>query len=110
MEFLFVLLALVVAFLLGGAYGWSLRERHAARVLSRLVQEVEEVEEKAKSDMIPISIEKHNNTFYVYNKKTNQFMGQGSSREELEELLHKSFPGKRFGASEENLAEVGFLS
>ena len=107
MDFLIILLAVVVAFVLGGVYGWNLRERFAARVLERLVTKVEE---ESKPDYIKVVIEKHNDVFYVYNKETNQFMGQGSSKEELEDLLHKNFPGKRFGASEENLAEVGFLS
>ena len=107
MDFLIILLAVVVSFVLGGAYGWNLRERFAARVLERLVTKVEE---ESKPDYIKVVIEKHNDVFYVYNKETNQFMGQGSSKEELEDLLHKNFPGKRFGASEENLAEVGFLS
>jgi hypothetical protein len=99
--------AFCVVFLMGGVYGWNLRERFAARVLERLVTKVEE---ESKPDYIKVVIEKHNDVFYVYNKETNQFMGQGSSKEELEDLLHKNFPGKRFGASEENLAEVGFLS
>jgi hypothetical protein len=37
-------------------------------------------------------------------------MGQGSSKEQLEDVLAKRFPGKRFACNEKVLKEVGFIS
>lgn len=109
--FLLNLVFIAIIFMFGAIHGWKARERHAERVMNGLMEKfVEETEKEEHENFIRVIIEKHNDMFYVYNKDTNQFMGQGKSKKELEELLHKQFPGKRFGASEENLNEVGFLS
>ena len=102
------LLLLVCVFIMGAVHGWKARERHAERIMNGLLDQFADEVEKEKENMVRIVIEKHNDMFYVYNKETNQFMGQGKSKKELEELLHKNFPGKRFGATEENLVEMGF--
>ena len=52
----------------------------------------------------------HNNMFYVYDKETNEFMAQGSSKEEVENNLQKRYPGKRFGCAESNLSQTGFYT
>lgn len=108
MDLLLTLVACLAFFIIGVLNGWKARERHAERVLSHLLEET--VTEKEQDDYIRILIEKHNDTFYVYDEKTNKFLAQGSSKKELEDTLHSMFPGKRFGAKEQNLIEVGFLS
>lgn len=103
MEFITLALGLFV----GIIYGWNLRERHAERVLNKFLEE--STTKVAKDNYIPITIEKHNETFYVYNKETNTFMAQGSTRDELENILHDKFPGKKFACDEKTLTELGFL-
>jgi hypothetical protein len=107
------ILILFAAMFVGVLFGWDLRERYASHQIKRFLKEVEEakVEENDSDEpKIPITIEKHNNHFYVYNKENNQFMGQAGSREELEAVLMERFPGKRFACSEETLKEIGFMS
>lgn len=110
MEFLI----LIVAMFIGALLGWDLRERFATHQIKRFLKEVEEMKAPEEDDSdepkIPITIEKHNNHFYVYNKENNQFMGQAGTREELEEVLMERFPGKKFACSEQTLKEIGFLS
>jgi hypothetical protein len=101
----------VLSLLAGIVYGWRLREIHAKVVTKRIMQELSEELEEAESDeLIQINIEQHSGVFYVYNKQTDEFMGQGSSKEQLEDVLAKRFPGKRFACNEKVLKEVGFIS
>jgi len=60
-----------------------------------------------EQEPIQITIEKHGDMIYVYNKETKQFMAQGKTQGELEKILLEKFPGKRFAASESDL-EAGF--
>lgn len=97
-------LALIVVWILGAIYGWFARERHAIRTLDRLLTEVEEsISEEVNDSIIPIIIEKHNNILFVYNKDTNEFMGQGETRLDLEKTLNQRYPDKKFSADKENL-------
>jgi len=103
MDFITYLTYIVVWFL-GAVYGWYARERHAKRTVDRLFSHVEQVVEKEVDDsIIHISIEKHNGMFFVYKKDTNEFMGQGNTKRELEQNLAKRFPEKKFAADKENL-------
>ena len=64
--------------------------------------------ETLRKNTIPIKIEIHKDVYYVFNKESDEFMGQGATRKELEDELAKRHPDKRFIATPENLKEVGF--
>lgn len=88
--------------------GWFAREVyavHQAKMFFREMQEQNESEEEFE----PIVIDKHNDIFFVYSRVDNTFMAQGKSIKELENNLASRYPGKRFGATNDNLKEVGFL-
>jgi predicted DNA-binding protein YlxM (UPF0122 family) len=94
----------LVFWIMGAVYGWYARERHAKRSIDRFFSHVEEaIEETVDNSVIHIDIEKHNETLFVYNKNTKEFMGQGKSRKDLENNLAKRFPDKRFAADNESL-------
>ena len=94
----------VVVWFMGAVYGWYARERQAKRTIDRFFSEVEEtVGEQVNDSVIPIKIERHSGVLYVYNKDTEEFMGQGNTRKELEDVLAKRFPDKKFAADKENL-------
>lgn len=89
-------------------FGWFAREVyavHQAKMFFRELQEDSESEEQLE----PILIDKHNDTFFVYSRVDNTFMAQGKSVKELETNLANRYPGKKFGATNDNLKEVGFL-
>ena len=97
-------LAYIFVWILGAVYGWFARERYAIRKLDRLLTEVEEtISEEMNDYVIPIIVEKHNNMLFVYNKDTNEFMGQGETRWDLEQNLSKRYPDKKFAAAKEHL-------
>jgi hypothetical protein len=102
MDFFTLIIYGILCFVLG----WRMREAYAKQVLKNFLTDVEN--ESPPDDMIPIVIERHNNTFFVYDDTDNSFMAQGNTRKELEENLSKRFPEKKFMASPANLKEVGF--
>ena len=102
MELGLVLLFAIVIFILGGVYGWGLRERYANHLLQKLAKHIVE-EQVSTEDLIQIIVEKHNNTLFIYKKEDGQFMVQGTSFKELNDALEHRFPGKRFACSEEHL-------
>lgn len=107
MEFIIITLICFIVFSFGVNVGWHLRERAAKRVVDKFMEEFQNIQPD-EEEFINISIEKHNNTYYVYNKDDNSFMGQAVDRIELEKVLAERFPGKRFMADGSNLKEVGF--
>ncbi len=108
MDILILVVSGVLVWLHGIGLGWKMRERHATKQIDSFMKQVDEqVEEKISNSMIRINIEKHNDTFYVYNKDNNDFMGQGTSKQELEKILSERFPNKKFMADSDNLKEMG---
>ena len=94
----------VVVWIMGAVYGWYARERQARRTIDRFFSNLEEdIDEKVNDTIIPIKIDRHSGVFYVYNKETEEFLGQGNSRKELEINLAKRFPDKKFAADKESL-------
>ena len=108
MDILIGLGMFVVAFLFGVAYGWTLRERVAQRILEKAIKHVEQ--ELPKKNMIPIIVEKHEDRLFVYSKDKHEFMAQGSTMEELNKALEDRYPGKKFSCSEEHLAVIKELA
>jgi L-lysine 2,3-aminomutase len=93
---------------MGAVSGWKAREEHARQVTEKFIDRMQQSEED--DDTIQITIEKHNDVFYVYDRHTNEFMAQGSSKYEVETNLKKRYPGKTFGCAESNLSQTGFYS
>jgi hypothetical protein len=92
---------------IGFHLGWNARERHAKEVLKSLVQEIEQDTENDDTE-IKITIDKHNDCYFVYRMEDQTFMAQGKTRNELEHNLMQLFPGKKFACARDNLVEVGF--
>jgi len=102
MEF-FDYVTYVVVWILGAVYGWYARERQARRTIDRFFSEVTEAVDEVNPSVIPIKIDRHNGVFYVHNKETEEFLGQGDTRKELELNLAKRFPDQKFAADKESL-------
>lgn len=59
--------------------------------------------EKLKEKIIPSRIEEENGMLYLYNKDTNEFLGQGKTFVELEKNVREKFPNKLFNVPQEEL-------
>lgn len=109
MDFVLIILGAIFFWVYGAYSGWKAREEYAKKITSKLMSKIKEQTEEAEA-LIQIRIEKHSGMLYVYDKKDNSFMAQGSTRQELEDALSYRYPGKRFAAAEEELEEAGLLS
>ena len=99
----------VVIWVMGAVYGWYARERHSKRIVDNFMEQIDSaVTEKYSENTIRIFIEKVKGVYYIYNKENSDFMGQGSTREEVEKVLAERFPNKKFMADTSNLKEMGF--
>ena len=103
MEVAIYIALIVFAWVVGVRNGWKAREVVAEKRLKQLEAE------KAKETLVHITIEKHDEQFYVFQKDTNKFLTQADTKEALEKNLLELFPGKRFVMSEENMKEIGFI-
>jgi hypothetical protein len=111
MELILLVLYTFIVWIGGAVSGWKAREEHARQITEKFIDHIHNsVQQEVEESVIQISIEKHNNVFYVYDKETNEFMAQGSSKDEVETNLKKRYPGKSFGCAESNLSQTGFYS
>jgi CRISPR/Cas system-associated protein Cas5 (RAMP superfamily) len=111
MEFILLVVYTFIVWIGGAVAGWRAREEHAKKVTEKFIEYLQDSgHEVANDDTIQITIEKHNDVFYVYDRDTNEFMAQGSSKDEVETNLKKRYPGKSFGCSESILSQTGFYS
>jgi hypothetical protein len=111
MELILLVVYTFIVWIGGAVSGWKAREEHARQITEKFIDHIHNsVQQEVEESVIQISIEKHNNVFYVYDKETNEFMAQGSSKDEVETNLKKRYPGKSFGCAESNLSQTGFYS
>jgi L-lysine 2,3-aminomutase len=108
MELILLVVYTFIVWIGGAVSGWKAREEHARQVTEKFIDQMQQSDED--DDTIQITIEKHNDVFYVYDRHTNEFMAQGSSKQEVETNLKKRYPGKTFGCAESNLSQTGFYS
>ena len=72
-----------------------------------LGQDTSIFDEVAGKDTISIRIEKHNNTLYAYRKDTEEFLGQGTDKDELLDRLNTKFAnGAHLIVTEEDGAKL----
>ena len=110
MEFLVFAIITFVFFIYGFSVGWKARERHALRLTQQMLEGLEDKVEEEQKNKVYVTIEKHGDVIYVYDKSNSQFMAQGTNRKELEDVLSQRFPGKKFAATPEELEKAGLLS
>lgn len=58
--------------------------------------EIQRIKEQFNDDQTEVIIEHHNNSYFVYNKTTSLFLGQGSSIDEAMEIVTNRFPDRVF--------------
>jgi len=92
-------------FICGFIVGWNCLKYwvtyRAHKMLSSL-----EAQEHTKPNRINVEITREGSQCYVYNAKTGEFLAQGSSKDEIIDILTKKYPNMSFNASADNLKEV----
>ena len=103
---------LFIGSLIVGFYaGWHLHKAVSVHNANKVLSDLEhQMVKQELENIMKIKIEKHNDMLFVYDYHTDMFITQAKDRPELEEKLEKLYPGKKFGATTENLKEIGFTS
>lgn len=88
--------------------GWQAREIQAkVRIKRYLAESMQDMIEDVKKDMINITVDfAETGDIFIYKKEDGSYLGHGKTRNELEDMLEKKFPGKLFNASPEDLAKL----
>jgi len=109
-----LVLVAILAGICGAFLGWKSAEMAYHTILADMLEKLGVTEEQLRKlgkelgeelgqdtsifddpedskDTISIRIEKHNNTLYAYRKDTEEFLGQGTDKDELLERLNTKF-------------------
>jgi hypothetical protein len=72
-----------------------------------LTEQLLEMTQQIKNNIIRVDIEKHDNVFYLYEKDTREFIAQGSNFEEVKQRCESRFKGKSVVADEQQMDQLG---
>jgi hypothetical protein len=72
-----------------------------------LLAKIKEHNEQVLNNIIQVNIEKHNDTFYLYEKDTQEFIAQGVNFEEVKRHCEARFKGKAVVADEIQMERFG---
>lgn len=72
----------------------------------RLEKKIDSVLTEFRKHVVNSKIEVVNDTYFMYNRDTNEFLGQGKTFEELEKTMKIKYPNKLFNVPHEELMEV----
>ena len=75
--------------------------RHA--IEDDVEEKVREGLEKLKARIVPSRIELVNGMLYLYNRETEEFLGQGKDMQELNDVMKARFPDKLFNVAQAEL-------
>ena len=74
----------------------------APEIIQQQLDQLESHVDAAGLEQIDIKVEKHNDTLYAYRKDTNEFLGQGSSKDALIEAMSQRMKNVRLTVVEGN--------
>lgn len=95
----------MLSFVIGIVVGIILRVVYVNWVAYNIIKKTKPISD------VPIRkvrVEKHENIFFVYNEH-GEFLAQGSTLKEIDDLLSSSSPGMKNMITPENAREIGML-
>lgn len=107
MELLIVfIMVAAIAFL----FGWKAREWQATRIMNKFSEQyANNLVESFKKDVVDITVEHTDGSFFVYNRTDGTYLAHAESKTKLEDILCEKFPGKMFNATPEDLEKLNTL-
>lgn len=96
-------IAYVLCFIAGWFFCKVMMAIKSYHVLKKFDKEINERIESIRERIIPSRIEEENGMLYLYNKDTNEFLGQGKTFVDLEKNVREKFPNKLFNVPQEEL-------
>jgi hypothetical protein len=74
---------------------------------AQLKDQLNELDKKVKELFVRVSIEKHGEVYYIFEKETDRFVAQGKTADEIKEIMQQRFPNKTFIATDEEIKSSG---
>jgi hypothetical protein len=96
----------ILTFVIGFILGWLVLRGMINLKMKRMLDSIVNSPTPDKK-VINLDFVKMKHAILAYNRDTQQFLAQGSTREEITALLLKRFPDTSFMANSKNLDEVG---
>ena len=96
---------IILTIILGFILGWFTLRLFINYKMMRMLDSI--ANEPVQKNIVNLNFIKLDHAILAYNRDTDQFLAQGSTRTEITELLQKRFPGTSFMANTKNLEEVG---
>lgn len=96
--------------ILGGIIGWIISKIIIGYLNAKnagLGEQLAELTEKIKQQVVPVTVERHGDVYYIYEKETDNFVAQGRDAEEIKQILSNRWPNKTFLADEDNAKSTG---
>jgi hypothetical protein len=96
--------------LLGIVVGWAISKIIIGYLNAKnaiLEEEIADLTQKIKERVVRVTVERHGDVYYLYEKETDNFVAQGRDADEIKEILLKRWPNKTFFADEENVKSTG---
>lgn len=96
--------------ILGGIIGWIISKIIIGYLNAKnagLEEQLVELTEKIKQRVVPVTVERHGDVYYIYEKETDNFVAQGRDAEEIKQILSNRWPNKTFLADEGNVKSTG---
>jgi hypothetical protein len=101
--------------IIGAALCWAsfrlgifYREWVATQKVQEYLKSLEHIQKEVQKYIVHIHITKENDTFYVYNETTGEFLAQGKDHKEIVKILRERYPQSTFTATPQNLVATGF--
>lgn len=63
-------------------------------LVNEVMSEIEKLSDINQSQMLAVTVERHNGVIFCYSKEDNQFLCQGSTADELRKAFGSRFPDK----------------
>lgn len=102
-----VVLVWTIAFMFFGYWiGWRSRERTALNLLAQMEQHFMEQQQTELENSIA-RVEKHEDSFILYDEKTDEFLAQGKDWKELKDVLASRFKNRTISVRRDDAYDVG---
>jgi hypothetical protein len=88
--------------------GWSSHRWLIRRAVARYQRYVDQIEQKVQQHIVPVEITQHGDQFLVHNKRTGEFLAQGTTHQQISDKLRQAFPDIVFVASPDNINDVNY--
>ena len=74
-----------------------------------LAEEIDQLQKRIENRFIQVDIEKHGDVFYLFEKKTGNFIAQGANMEQLKAHCDARFKNKVVFANDDELKSAGLI-